>query len=191
MTEHFSTYSDKFHSLVWQSLAWFTKYLWFFFQSNSRIAFLCILEFTWPWNKHMPMNIWVEIMCMITRWKFQELTCNYSYLISLPLQSWDHTQTLNLIHTTSLNEDDVELSPLAALCCSCVINEQETNLCHFILFGCAQGMWKFLGQGLNLCHRSDHARSLTCWATRELPNLFTFTTEFFGLFATVASSLLC
>ena len=132
MTEHFSTYSDKFHSLVWQSLAWFTKYLWFFFQSNSRIAFLCILEFMWPWNKHMPMNIWVEIMCMTTRWKFQELTCNYSYLIFLPLQSWAHTQTLNLIHMASLNEDDVELSPSATLCCSCVINEQETNLCHFI-----------------------------------------------------------
>ena len=29
-------------------------------------------------------------------------------------------------------------------------------------------MWKFLGQGLNLCHSSDSARSLTHQATREL-----------------------
>ena len=29
-------------------------------------------------------------------------------------------------------------------------------------------MWNFLGQGLRLCHHSDNARSLTCWATREL-----------------------
>ena len=39
---------------------------------------------------------------------------------------------------------------------------------YFFFFGCAQGMWKFLGQGLNLSHSSDNARSLTCWASREL-----------------------
>ena len=34
-------------------------------------------------------------------------------------------------------------------------------------------MWKFLGQGSNLCHSSDNSRSLTHWATRE------FLTHFF------------
>ena len=31
----------------------------------------------------------------------------------------------------------------------------------FFLFGLACCMWKFPGQGLNLCHSSDNARSLT------------------------------
>ena len=33
----------------------------------------------------------------------------------------------------------------------------------------AHSMWKFLGQGSNSHHSSDNARSLNCWATRELP----------------------
>ena len=43
------------------------------------------------------------------------------------------------------------------------------------IFGCASGMPKFQGQGLNLSHSSDpshcsdNAESLTHWATRELP----------------------
>ena len=37
----------------------------------------------------------------------------------------------------------------------------------FIFGGCAQGMWKFRGQGLNLYHSSDNTRSLTHWATRK------------------------
>ena len=42
-------------------------------------------------------------------------------------------------------------------------------------FGCTHGLWKLLGQGLNLHHSSypnqssDIARSLTSCATRELP----------------------
>ena len=42
-------------------------------------------------------------------------------------------------------------------------------------FGPTCAMWKFLGQGLNPCHSSDlchwrdSTRSLTCWATREIP----------------------
>ena len=35
-------------------------------------------------------------------------------------------------------------------------------------FGCIHGMWKFLSQGSNQHHSSDHTRSLTRWATREL-----------------------
>ena len=31
-----------------------------------------------------------------------------------------------------------------------------------IFFGGAQSMRKFLGQGSNLCHSSDNAKSLTC-----------------------------
>ena len=31
----------------------------------------------------------------------------------------------------------------------------------FFFFGCTCGMWKFLGQGLNLSHGSDNAESLT------------------------------
>ena len=44
-------------------------------------------------------------------------------------------------------------------------------------FGLTWGMLKFLGQGSNPCHSSDlsccsdNAGSLTCRATRELPNL--------------------
>lgn len=42
------------------------------------------------------------------------------------------------------------------------------NYIFWILGGCALGMKKFLGQGSNLCHSSDNARSLTHCATREL-----------------------
>ena len=44
-------------------------------------------------------------------------------------------------------------------------------------------MWKFLSQGLNLCHsndpshQSDNTRSLTCWATQELPIISFFIKE--------------
>ena len=50
----------------------------------------------------------------------------------------------------------------------------------FIFFGCTCGIWKFLGQGSNLCHSSDQSccsdntRSLTCCAIRELPKSFKF-----------------
>ena len=37
------------------------------------------------------------------------------------------------------------------------------------LYGHTHGTQKFLGHGLNPCHRSDNARSLTHWATREHP----------------------
>ena len=38
-----------------------------------------------------------------------------------------------------------------------------------IFGGCAQGRWKFPGQGSNPCHGSGNSGSWTCWATRELP----------------------
>ena len=55
----------------------------------------------------------------------------------------------------------------------------------FFFFGCTQGMWKFLGQWLNLCHNSDpshcnDSNSLICYATRELP--FNISSFFFPLF---------
>ena len=37
----------------------------------------------------------------------------------------------------------------------------------FFLFTCTCGMWKFPGQGQNLRHCSDNARSLTCCITRN------------------------
>ena len=40
--------------------------------------------------------------------------------------------------------------------------------CCFSFFGQARGMWKFLGQRLNLRHSYGNAGSLTCHATREL-----------------------
>ena len=41
-------------------------------------------------------------------------------------------------------------------------------------FGCAQGMWKFPGQGSKPSHSSGNARSFTCWAIRGLhPNFRT------------------
>ena len=47
-----------------------------------------------------------------------------------------------------------------------------------LFFGCAQGMQKFLGQGLNPCHssdpsyNSDNAKSFSHGATRELHFVF-------------------
>ena len=39
----------------------------------------------------------------------------------------------------------------------------------FFFFFChTHGMWKFQGQGLNLCHSNDNTRSLTHCATRKL-----------------------
>ena len=44
-------------------------------------------------------------------------------------------------------------------------------LFYFIYFlSCTHRMCKFLDQGSNLHHSSDNTRSLTCWATRELPD---------------------
>ena len=37
-----------------------------------------------------------------------------------------------------------------------------SNIVFFSLFVCTHSIWKFLGQGLNLHHSSDHSRSLTC-----------------------------
>ena len=50
----------------------------------------------------------------------------------------------------------------------------NVNRLSFFFFFCfflamPEGTWKFLGQVLNLCCSSDNAGSLTCWATRELP----------------------
>ena len=48
------------------------------------------------------------------------------------------------------------------------------NISHFIaedfclFFGCARGLWRFPGQGLNLSCCSDNTRFLTHCATREL-----------------------
>ena len=44
----------------------------------------------------------------------------------------------------------------------------QQHLLYSVVFGHAVGMWKFLGQELNLCHSSDNAVSLTHSATREL-----------------------
>ena len=47
-------------------------------------------------------------------------------------------------------------------------------------------MWKFLGQGVNLCHSnnpscsSDNTVSFTCWATRGLQGRFSFSFFFFS-----------
>ena len=64
-------------------------------------------------------------------------------------------------------------------------NVQDSFFFFFFFFGCACGMWKFPGQGLNLCHGSDpgfcndSARNLTHCATRELCKILLF---FFFLF---------
>ena len=54
----------------------------------------------------------------------------------------------------------------------------EMLVFFFFFFGLACGMWKFLGQGLNLCHSSDlsccsnNGRSLTHCTSRELQREF-------------------
>ena len=50
----------------------------------------------------------------------------------------------------------------------------------FFIFGHAPDVWKFSGQGSNLCHSSDNTQSLTCCATREpLRQCFLFSFSFF------------
>ena len=44
----------------------------------------------------------------------------------------------------------------------------------FLVFVCATGIQKFLGQGPNPSHSTDNARSLTHCATRELPIFFNY-----------------
>ena len=44
----------------------------------------------------------------------------------------------------------------------------------FFFFGYAHGMQKFPGQGSNSSYSIDNARSLTCWAIRELLFYFNF-----------------
>ena len=39
----------------------------------------------------------------------------------------------------------------------------------FFFFGQTHGMWKFLGQGSNPCHRCGNTESITCYTTQRLP----------------------
>ena len=54
----------------------------------------------------------------------------------------------------------------------------QSGFIYLLFFGCICGMWKFLGQGLNLCHTnnpshcSNSAGSLACSATGELQSGF-------------------
>ena len=60
----------------------------------------------------------------------------------------------------------------------CYNVSRDVGLFFFFFFGLACGMWKFLGQGLNLCHSSDlsccsnNGRSLTHCTSRELQREF-------------------
>ena len=70
-------------------------------------------------------------------------------------------------------------------------------LIFFFFFGYTQGMWKFQGQGSNMHHSSnvshssdaslnnDNPRSLTHWATRELPVKHSLNKEYSKLKSTV------
>ena len=49
---------------------------------------------------------------------------------------------------------------------------KENYFLFLFSFGQARSMQKFWGQGLNLCHSSDNAISLTHWANRGLQELF-------------------
>ena len=49
------------------------------------------------------------------------------------------------------------------------------------LFGHAYSIQKFPGQGLNPCHSNDNAKSLTCWATRELLHSIIFCSSHMAL----------
>ena len=70
---------------------------------------------------------------------------------------------------------------LTFLLCAWLLSQPE-NLKFFFsfLFGHAQSMWKFWGQGLNLCHSSDsshcsdNAWSLTAVPPEELPSKLKF-----------------
>ena len=72
-------------------------------------------------------------------------------------------------------------------------SSQFVPISFFFFFGWAHDMWKFLGQGLNLCHIngpsccSDNVSSLTLCAIRELPNIFFFF-SFFGHTVAIWSS---
>ena len=64
--------------------------------------------------------------------------------------------------------------------CSSRLHKIAYLLLLFCLFGHAHGIWKFPGEGLNLCHSGnpshscDNARSLTLCTTRELQNGIVF-----------------
>ena len=59
-------------------------------------------------------------------------------------------------------------------------NVKDLNFYLFIYLGHTHGIWKILGQGLNLCHSSDpsccsdNTRSLTCYATENTKALIFF-----------------
>ena len=59
----------------------------------------------------------------------------------------------------------IVLPPLMTLCeyafNSLLFLQTPSHHCFFFFFYYAHGIWKFLGQGLNLSHSSDNAMSLT------------------------------
>ena len=59
--------------------------------------------------------------------------------------------------------------PVLAQQPKCVWRGDVAGKHSFFFFGCTCSTWKFPGQGLNPCHSSDSTRTLTHWATRELP----------------------
>ena len=70
---------------------------------------------------------------------------------------------------TSLMLSFFEKLPL--LCWSLSISKFFSPQCSWYVsffFGCTNGVWKFLGQGSNLCHSSDNSGCLTHCATREV-----------------------
>ena len=110
---------------------------------------------------------------------------------------WDPSQVFDLHHSTRQHQIHNPLSKARDWTCI-RMDASSWMLVKFpvttgtpeysfvvVVVAYAHGMWKFLGQGSNLCHScnqshsSDNTGSLNCWALRELRKVMQV---FFALF---------
>ena len=75
-------------------------------------------------------------------------------------------------HSDSCLSDPIACFSYCFYCCLLVY--VFIYLFTYLFIGHAHGMKKFLSQTSNPYHNNDNARSLTCWATRELPFILVF-----------------
>ena len=154
----------------WGRVHWFSKHFWIYLKNialhltqdhglvfSVLYALTSLEEVFWEWLKSgVSYTSWSSISASPT------LPLPNRVLHVCEILGTKPRASLSVSVLFSSHEPVVVLSPCSFYFCLFI-------LLMFLFFGLAHGMQKLPGQGWNPCHSSDHIRSLTRWATRELP----------------------